>query len=430
MDKRIRSLALASVVIATLALAQVAPATSAQTPTAQRFDGVMLDVLGVSQPPQLDCLQMAADEFQQQTGATVNISGQGYGQLRDAALAAFVGGTGAYDILSTAYQWTGEFAEPGYLLPLDDLMAANPPQNPDDFIPRAMELYGQWNGQQVSLPFNGEAMLLFYRSDVFEENGLQPPTTYEEFDQIAQQLTADDFYGTAIMGLREQAMTMWSNRYWALGGGSLDLDENGAITIDREAAIQALEQLQTEVNDYSPPGALTFGLPEASAEFLNGRVAMVEMWPSFLGPMTIDPEQATPEVLGNVAVAQVPGGIPHSGGWGLSIAADSDAPDAAYAFIQLATSPTYDLDCFQQTGKGPVRQSTYDALSGQADLEQYWLGPMGEAVQAANPRSRAPQAGELNDMFDEVVARFLAGELTAEQAVDEMQSRIDETLGA
>jgi multiple sugar transport system substrate-binding protein len=430
MDKRIRSLALASIVIATLALAQVAPATSAQTPTAQRFDGVTLDVHGVSQPPQLDCLQMAADEFQEQTGATVNISGQGYGQLRDAALAAFVGGTGAYDILSTAYQWTGEFAEPGYLLPLDDLMAANPPENPDDFIPRAMELYGQWNGQQVSLPFNGEAMLLFYRSDVFEENGLQPPTTYEEFDQIAQQLTADDFYGTAIMGLREQAMTMWSNRYWALGGGSLDLDENGAITIDREAAIQALEQLQTEVNDYSPPGALTFGLPEASAEFLNGRVAMVEMWPSFLGPMTIDPEQATPEVLGNIAVAQVPGGIPHSGGWGLSIAADSDAPDAAYAFIQLATSPKYDLDCFQQTGKGPVRQSTYDALSGQADLEQYWLGPMGEAVQAANPRSRAPQAGELNDMFDEVVARFLAGELTSEQAVDEMQSRIDETLGA
>jgi multiple sugar transport system substrate-binding protein len=428
MNKRIRSFVFASLTIVAVVLAQLAPTTYAQTPVAERFDGVTLDVLAVSQPPQLDCLQMAADEFSQQTGATVNINGQGYGQLRDAALAAFVGGTGAFDVISTAYQWTGEFAEPGYLLPLDDLIAANPPETIDDFIPRAMELYGQWNGQQVSLPFNGEAMLLFYRSDVFEENGLQPPTTFEEFDQIAQQLTGDDFYGTAIMGLREQAMTMWSNRYWALGGGSLDLDENGTITIDREPAIQALNQLQTEVNEYSPPGALTFGLPEASAEFVNGRVAMVEMWPSFLGPMTIDAEQVAPEVLGNVAVAQVPGGIPHSGGWGMSIAADSDAPEAAYAFIRLATSPSYDLDCFQQTGKGPVRQSTYDTLSEQADLEQYWLAPQGEAVQAANPRSRAPEAGELNDMFDEVVARFLAGELTAEQAVDEMQSRIDQTL--
>ena len=428
MDRRIRSLVVTSLMAASLVLTQVAPAVHAQTPVAQRFDGVSIDVLGVSQPPQLDCLQLAADEFQQQTGATVNISGQGYGQLRDAALAAFVGGTGAYDVLSVAYQWTGEFAEPGYLLALDDLMAANPPENFDDYITRATELYGQWNGQQVALPFNGEAMLLFYRADVFEENGLQPPTTFEEFAEISQQLTADDFYGTAIMGLREQAMTMWSNRYWALGGGSLDLDETGTITIDREPAIAALNQLQSDVTQYSPPGALAFGLPEASAEFVNGRVAMVEMWPSFLGPMTIDPEQVTPEVLGNVAVAQVPGGIPHSGGWGLSIAADSDAPEAAYAFIRLATSPQYDVNCFQQTGKGPVRQSTYDTLSEGTGAEQYWLGAQGEALQAANPRSRAPQAGELNDIFDEVVARFLAGELTAEDAVDEMQSRIDETL--
>ncbi len=427
MDRRIRSLAVTSLMAAGLVLTQVVPVVHAQTPVAQRFDGVTIDVLGVSQPPQLDCLQMAADEFQQQTGATVTVSGQGYGQLRDAALAAFVGGTSAYDVLSVAYQWTGEFAEPGYLLALDDLMAANPPENFDDYITRATELYGQWNGQQVALPFNGEAMLLFYRSDVFEENSLQPPTTYEEFDEVAQGLTGEDFSGTAIMGLREQAMTMWSNRYWALGGGSLDLDENGTITIDREPAIQALNQLQTEVNALSPPGALAFGLPEASAEFVNGRVAMVEMWPSFLGPMTIDPEQVTPEVLGNVAVAQVPGGIPHSGGWGLGIAADSDAPEAAYAFIRLATSPAYDVNCFLETGKGPVRQSTYDALSEEAG-EQYWLGAQAEAIQAANPRSRAPQAGELNDMFDEVVARFLAGELTAEQAVDEMQSRIDQTL--
>jgi multiple sugar transport system substrate-binding protein len=232
------------------------------------------------------------------------------------------------------------------------------------------------------------------------------------------------------MGLREQAMTMWSNRYWALGGGSLDLDEAGTIVVDREPAIQALNQLQTEVTQYSPPGALSFGLPEASAEFVAGRVAMVEMWPSFLGPMTLDPEQATAGVLGNVAVAQVPGSTPHSGGWGLGVAADSDNPDAAYAFARLANSATYDLQCFQQTGKGPVRQSTYDALSQQPDLEQYWLVPQGEAVQVANPRSRAPQAGEINDMFDEVVARFLAGELSAEQAVDEMQSRLDDILAA
>jgi multiple sugar transport system substrate-binding protein len=231
------------------------------------------------------------------------------------------------------------------------------------------------------------------------------------------------------MGKREQAMTMWSNRYWGLGGGSLDLDENGEIIIDKEIAIDALNRLKAETLDYSPPGALEFALPEAMAEFLAGNVAMVEMWPSFGGPMTLDPEQAAPEVLGNVGVAQVPGGIPHSGGWGLGISADSDNADAAYDFIRLANSAEYDLKCFLETGKGPVRQSTYDTLSADPELEQYWLVPQGTAVANANPRSRAPQAGAINDMFDEVVARFLAGELTAEEAADEMQNRLDEIVG-
>jgi multiple sugar transport system substrate-binding protein len=125
----------------------------------------------------------------------------------------------------------------------------------------------------------------------------------------------------------------------------------------------------------------------------------------------------------------VPGGIPHSGGWGLAITADTENPEAAYAYIRMATSAEYDLRCFLETGKGPSRLSTYDTLTSDPNLEQYWLADVGIAVGKANPRSRAPQAGAINDMFDEVVARFLAGELSAEEAADEMQSRLDEILG-
>jgi multiple sugar transport system substrate-binding protein len=340
-----------------------------------------------------------------------------------------VGGTGAYDVVSMAYQWTGEFADPGFVISLDDYIAADNPDDLEDVIPRSMELYGQWNGEQVALPFNAEGMVMFYRTDLLDAAGIAVPTTWDEFDAAVEQLTVDNIYGTAIMGKREQAMTMWSNRYWGLGGGSLDLDENGQIIIDKEIAIDALNRLKAETLEFSPPGALEFALPEAMAEFLAGNVVMVEMWPSFGGPMTIDPEAAAEGVLGNVGVAQVPGGIPHSGGWGLAVTADGDNPDAAYEFVRLANSAEYDLKCFLETGKGPVRLSTYETLSADPDLEQFWLTDVGTAVENANPRSRAPQAGAINDMFDEVVARFLADELTAEEAADEMQNRLDEILG-
>lgn len=327
-------------------------------------------------------------------------------------LAAFVGGTGAYDVVSVAYQWTGEFADPGFLEPLDDL-ATQP-----GMIERAKELYGKWNGVQVAMPFNGEAMLLFYRTDLFKAAGIEPPHSWEEWNAANEKLTHDGVYGTAIMGLREQALTMWSNRYWGMGGGYFDADQSGQIQFSRDIAIRALEQLKIDVDKYSPPGALAFGLPEASAQFLSGSVAMVEMWPSFLGPMTLDPAGAA-AVLGNVGAAQVPGGVPHSGGWGLAVPADSKNKDAAKAFVTLATSPETDLACFGETGKGPVYQATYD------EADAYWLAEQGTAVAAANPRSRGVRAGEINDMFDEVVSRFLAGELTAEQAADEMQTRLN-----
>lgn len=416
------------VLLLVLVIAAVPLASTSASPRLQ-FEGVELTALIVSQPAHLDCAQMVADDFKAKTGATVEVKGLGYAEERDAAMTAFIGGTGAYDVLDVAYQWTGEFADPGFILPLDDYIAADNPEDLNDVIPRSLELYGKWNGQQVALPYNAEGMVMFYRKDVLEKAGIAVPTTWDEFDAAVEQLTKDGFYGTAIMAKREQAMTMWSNRYWGLGGGSLDLDENGKITIDKAIAVDALNRLKKETLDFSPPGALEAALPESMAEFMAGNAAFVEMWPSFGGPMTIDPEVAAPEVLGNVGVAQVPGGIPHSGGWGLAIAADTENPDAAYAYIRMATSAEYDLRCFLETGKGPSRLSTYDTLTSDPNLEQYWLADVGIAVGEANPRSRAPQAGAINDMFDEVVARFLAGELSAEEAADEMQSRLDEILG-
>jgi ABC-type glycerol-3-phosphate transport system substrate-binding protein len=331
--------------------------------TAEDFSGTTLNALVLSQPSQLDCLQKVATDFEASTGAKVQLVGQGYANLRDSALTAFVGGTGAYDVVSVAYQWTGEFAGPGYLAPLDDIADA------PGMIDRAKELYG--NGQ----------------------------------------------FGTAIMGLREQALTMWSNRYWGLGGGSLDPDKTGKVSIDPAIAKAALEQLARDVKEFSPPGALAYGLPEASAQFLSGNVAMVEMWPSVLGPMTLDPEGAK-AVLGKVAVALVPGGYPHSGGWGLAVPASSGTQAAAKAFIKLATSVETDGRCLTETGKGPVYASTYQTAKA------YWLPAQADAIANAQPRSRGEEAGRINDMFDEVVARFLSGELTSDAAVAEMQSRL------
>ncbi|WP_420002633.1 extracellular solute-binding protein [Arenibacterium sp. LLYu02] len=386
--------------------AMVAPALAAD-----QFAGQDLSVLMISQPSMLDCAAEVAKAFEAETGAKVEITGQGYGNLHDSILAAFAGGTGAYDVVSLAYQWVGEFADPGFLLPLDASLTQT-----EGMIERTKELF-QWQGAQVALPYNGEAMLLFYRTDLFEAAGLTPPLTWDDWNAAAQKLTGEGHYATAIMGLREQALTMWSNRYWGLGGGSLDPDATGKVALDPQIAAAALEQLKTDVTAYSPPGALSFGLPEASGQFLAGNVAMVEMWPTFLGPMTLD-ASANAAVAGKIAAAPVPGNRPHSGGWGLAVPEASRHQEAAVAFVERATTAAVDESCFASTGKGPVYSATY------ATGSEYWLPELSEAVASANPRSRGADASRVNDMFDEVVARFLAGELTSEEAALQMQDRL------
>lgn len=392
-------------------------ATTALTPPAAAaadFSGKKLSVLVVSQPSMMDCATSVAKEFQTETGARVEVNGQGYGNLHDSILAALVGGTGAYDVVALAYQWIGEFADPGFLTPLEGSLSA---ADTAGMIERTKALYSEWHGHQVALPYNGEAMVMFYRTDLLKAAGVAPPATWEEWNAAAAKLTGDGHYATAIMGLREQALTMWSNRYWGLGGGSLDPDESGKVKIDRALAIAALEQLKNDVTRFSPPGALGFGLPEASAQFMAGKVAMIEMWPTFLGPMTLD-ASANSAVAGKVAAAKVPGGRPHSGGWGLGVPASSQNREAAIAFVKKASSASTDASCFATTGKGPVYTATYTKGT------QYWLPQLAEAVGSANPRSRGADAGRVNDMFDEVVARYLAGELSAGQAADEMQTRL------
>lgn len=400
-----------------MAIATVLGSTAAIVPAeaAGQFAGKKLSILMISQPSMLDCASNVAKEFEAETGAQVQVTGQGYGNLHDSILAGLAGGTGAYDVISLAYQWVGEFADPDFLTPLD---ASLKPADTDGMIQRTKELF-QWKGKQVAIPFNGEAMLLFYRTDLFKAAGLAPPTTWDDWNAAAKKLTKDGQYATAIMGLREQALTMWSNRYWGLGGGSLDPGQSGKVSVDRKIAIAALEQLKKDVTDFSPPGALSSGLPEASGQFVSGKVAMIEMWPTFLGPMTLD-ASANSAIAGKVAAAAVPGGKPHSGGWGLAVPGSSENQEAAIAFVKKATTAVADESCFAKTGKGPVYSATYSKGS------QYWLPELSKAVAAAYPRSRGADAGRVNDMFDEVVARFLAGELSAEQAADEMQTRLSQ----
>ncbi|MBN1287833.1 MAG: extracellular solute-binding protein [Anaerolineae bacterium] len=411
------------VILSTAALILVLTLSPATATPARQYEGVTLNALIVSDSPVEDCIRLVADDFAYETGALVRITSKDATALHQEAMTAFVGGTGGYDIISLADTWLGAFADPGYLASLNGYLGDEDPEDIDDILPRAMRLYGQWNGQQFALPITGEAMLLFYREDIFAQMGFSPPETWSDFENIAAQIDAAGGIRGAALNHGSQVLPLWANRYWGLGGSPLDLGQPGPVRLNPAAATEALDRLRS-AQRFSPPNTRNPEAIEAALSFLSGEAAMVEMWPDLIAALSFDSEIENSGILDHIAVAQVPGGMPYSRGWGLGVSAESLNPDIAYDFIHYVTTPYYDLECFMDSGKNPIRISTYQELS-ESEIEGFWAEPLFEAMDNANTGSRAPQADAINTMFNDIINGFLEGRASVEEAVNQIQTKLD-----
>ena len=127
------------------------------------------------------------------------------------------------------------------------------------------------------------------------------------------------------------------------------------------------------------------------------------------------------------------------GGWSGGINANSDdaVKDAAYAFLSYVSQPAQaNVDVtIGATGFNPYRVSQFenldlwvDAGMSQAAAEDY-LGAIGASLNSPNMvlDIRVPQNQRYQqNVLDTVLAQFIAGELTAEEAASEIYSQWEE----
>jgi multiple sugar transport system substrate-binding protein len=367
------------------------------------------------------CSNEYAKEFEQQTGVHVNVIHEGYPTLHDKLLTALSSGAASYDVIMSAYQWTGEFAP--FLSPLTDKVKAD--QSLSGIIPSVSQSY-VFNGQQYAVPFSAQAETLFYRTDLFQKAGLKPPTTWDDFQKAAAFFTKNkDFpgvYGASVKASDANVQSEFNNRYYGLGGAVLGTPGS---SVDVGVAAKALDLLKADATQISPPGARQATFVEVSAQFTAGNVAMAELMPTTVLSQ-ITKQGADNKVFGKVGATTVPGGKGEAGGWGLTVAKSSKDQDDAFKFAAFMASASADHDCFVKYGKSPVQAATYEAgdVSG-----QFYATGVKAALQTALPRPSGATAGKLNTMFTDIPSRFLAGQIpTAAKAAQEMADQYAKLL--
>jgi len=468
--KKINFLLVIAVLLASLG------AVGAAGAQAKQFDGVSINVLTFTGPQIAEPLQRRAPDFTALTGATINVITVPFANVYQSILADQAAGTNGYQAFVFDPQWMVDFVTPGYLQDLTDYVNNDSAIQWDDIGQFFREFSASYNGKIYTIPLDGDFHMVYYRTDILEQNHLQPPKTWDDYLNIAKTTNGQDMNGDGVADFGSCIAKGRSQQsYWFISsvasgmlqsqgtsqGGFFDTDTFDPLT-NNAAFIKALDQYK-ETSSYGPADEVTWSAGNSRTYFTSGRCALTLDWGD-IGTLAIDPTQSV--VMDKVGTVVLPGstqvldratgelvdcdattcpyaidGVNHApfaayGGWSgaVSAAASDDQKAAAYAFLSYMTQPAQsNVDVtIGRTGFNPYRISQLDNLQpwldvgmSQAAAENY-LGAIKASLQSPNMMLdlRIPQNQQYQQtILDEVVSRFLAGELTSAEAGQEIFNR-------
>jgi len=219
----------------------------------------------------------------------------------------------------------------------------------NDFRKDSIALY-QWKGSLYALPRDYGLQLIFYNTELFQREGLQPiPTdwndktwTFQKFQEYAVRLTKPDRYATFV----PRGNRLWGSFVYTNGGAIVKKNDGTAteMALAEKPAVDALQFMQDLIYKHKvaplPTEEAGLGTPQALLQ--NGRLAMWITNPG--GNQNFKTVQGLPyEVgvfpLGAGAKRAVGGG---GTGWGAN--ATTKLPEEAWAFVSYIASKEAELD--------------------------------------------------------------------------------------
>ncbi|MBV8565183.1 MAG: ABC transporter substrate-binding protein [Methylobacteriaceae bacterium] len=203
------------------------------------------------------------------------------------------------------------------------------------------------DGKLVAMPWFTDAGVLYYRKDLLEKYGAQPPTTWQELTDTAAKIQEgerkagnDKFWGFVFQGKAYEGLTCDALEWIDSFGGGTIIDEKGAITVNNPKAAAALTLAASWIGKIVPDGVLNYGEEEARGVFQSGNAAFMRNWPYAwaLGNGADSP------IKGKIGVAALPKGATDGkntgtlGGWQLAVSKYSKSPEIAADLVMYLAS--------------------------------------------------------------------------------------------
>src|SRR5438309_10438273 len=432
------------------------------------FEGVSVNILTFTGPQIAEPLQRRAPDFEKLTGAKIEVITVPFSDLYQKLLTDFATKTNSYDATVFDPQWMGDYVPPGYLEDLSNRVTSASALKWNDTAPFFRDFSATFKGHVYTIPLDGDFQMVYYRKDLLQRDGLQPPETWQDYISIAKHFQGKDLNGDgkadygSCLAMKRSAQSYWmyisiAAAYLQSQGtkqGAFFNTDNMQPLTNNPAAAAALD-VYKQLSKLGPPDQLNNDVGDSRGLFVTGRCALSLDWGD-IGPLAVAKTQST--VQDKVGAVILPGskkvldrssnqlvdcnatlcpyatnGVNHSpfaafGGWSGAInkAASAKVKDAAFAFLSYMSQPAQSsIDVtIGKTGFNPYRSSHFTNLgpwetSGMSETAaKDYLGAISSSLKSPNMvlDLRIPQTSFYQQTaLDTALAQFLAGEISLTQ---------------
>lgn len=393
-------------------------------------------------------LETVLEDFETLTGVNARLEMIPPGQIRQKAVLDLSSKTGTFASHAADPMYYELYVANGWIDPLDDYLGNDKLTDGAWFdyedIQPGHRGATSVDGRPYGIPYDGEATIQIYRKDVYDQMGLSPAETLEEYAANAEAVHDPDnrLWGCALRGFRGagQNMYIYPSIFRAHGGEWFDGER---VTVDTPEALAALEYYVNLLNKYSPAGVENWNWPDIADAFGQGTLgSYIDAHGSAV--VVADPEKS--KVVGDIGFARWPEGpsgkrVTSIWNWSFPIngALSDKQKQATWLFNQWAGSrevqiaTTYDFPgAYKRTGAN--RASLWEDPKFLELMSGFGHNYVEAATESfahdTDPdwRPRLPQWPAVGDTMATAIQSALVGQQTPAAALKDAQAKIDKIL--
>jgi ABC-type glycerol-3-phosphate transport system substrate-binding protein len=279
---------------------------------------------------------------------------------------------------------------------------------------------GYIDGKYYGIPDQTTCVAMFYNKKLFRKAGLEPkvPETWEEFVEVGKKLT-DTSKGQYAFAMTN---TLWWNLpfFNTFGARVVSADGNKCV-LDSEKGIAALEFMASLFNKHKiEAGAWRPGAISPEQGFVNDKYAMI-----FMGPWNLAKFKNTDLDYGVGLIPAGPAGTSTNvGGTDTVVFKHSKYKKECYDFLTFFTNAKNQARWCSELNQLPINLGAYDLV----EFEDEQLKVFMEQMKHAKVNPVVTSYGLLEDIVNPEMEAVLSGQKTAEQALKNAATKVNERV--